>query len=56
MQIINTTTGVIKDTTPGMSKYDAETLIKSAESAKNVLVIGLLFANALVYADLSTSA
>lgn len=40
--------GTIKDTTPGTSKVDAETLIKSAESAKKVLVIGLFFANALV--------
>jgi hypothetical protein len=48
VQIINTTIGAIKDTMPGASKYDAETIIKSAESAKNVLVIGLLFANALV--------
>jgi hypothetical protein len=38
----------MNDTAPGTSKYDAETLMKSAESAKKVLVIGLLFANALV--------
>jgi hypothetical protein len=48
VQIINTTTGTTKDNTPDTSKNDDETLIKSAERAKKVLVIGLFFANALV--------
>ena len=48
VQRINTMIGTTNDC--------AETPITSAESAKKVLVIGLLFANALVYADLSTSA
>jgi len=48
--------GAIKDITPGMSNVEAKTIIKSVESAKRVLVIGLVFASLLVYADLSTSA
>jgi hypothetical protein len=40
VQIVNTTIGTIN--------VGEETLIASAESAKKVLVVGLLFANALV--------
>jgi hypothetical protein len=37
----------------GTITVGAETLMKSAESEKKALVMGLLFANLLVYADLS---
>jgi hypothetical protein len=40
----------------GAIKVGDETQIKRAEIAKKVLVIGLHFAKAFVYADLSTSA
>jgi len=48
VQITNIVIGTIIDC--------AETVRISTESAKKVLVIGLHFANAFVYADLSTSA
>jgi hypothetical protein len=46
----------IKNTNMGTMNVGELTLIISAESAKKVLVIGLHFANAFVYADRSTSA